>query len=170
MRQVVRSIQRAVRDRLHQVRESESIMMMNVRVWLSALLISLAMGITTGSAGVAQECPKGLKPAGEFRLFFGLADGNGKTVTEDEWQQFLADTITPRFRAGLTVLEGRGQWLEASGSLQREPVKVVVGAIASDMDQSMKLVDEISAEFEARFKQDPVFRMWNSACAGIYQR
>ena len=125
-------------------------MMMNVRVWLSALLISLAMGITTGSAGVAQECPKGLKPAGEFRLFFGLADGNGKTVTEDEWQQFLADTITPRFRAGLTVLEGRGQWLEASGSLQREPVKVVVGAIASDMDQSMKLVDEISAEFEAR--------------------
>ena len=155
---------------IHWVRQSEVIMMMNVRVWLSALLISLAMGIVAGSAGAAQECPKGLKAAGEFRLFFGLADGAGKTVTEGEWQQFLADTITPRFRAGLTVLEGRGQWLEPSGSLQQEPVKVVVGAVTSDIDQSMKLVDEISAAFEARFGQDPVFRMWNSACAGIYQR
>ena len=145
-------------------------MIFNVRVRLSAFLISLAMGVTADSAGSAQECPNGLKPTGEFQLFFGLADGAGKTVTEDEWQQFLADTITPRFRAGLTVLEGRGQWQEPSGSLQREPVKVVVGAVAADMNQSMKLVDEISAAFEARFKQDPVFRMWNSACAGIYQR
>ena len=62
----------------------------------------------------------GIRPAGELRLLFGLADGDGKTVTEDEWQQFLADTITPRFRAGLTVLEGRGQWMEPSGSLQRK--------------------------------------------------
>ena len=139
-------------------------MMFDVRVWLSAFLISLAMGIAAGSAGAAQECPKGLKPVGEFRLFFGLADGAGKTVTEDEWQQFLADTITPRFQAGLTVLESRGQWLEPSGSLQREPVKVVVGAVASYTDQSMQLVDEISAAFEARFKQDPVFRMFQIVC------
>ena len=145
-------------------------MMFDVGVWLSAFLISLVMGVTIGSADAAQDCPKGLKPVGEFRLFLGLADMAGKTVTEDEWQQFLADTITPRFQAGLTVLEGRGQWLEPSGNLQREPVKVVIGAVASDMDQSMKLVDEISAEFEAQFKQDPVFRMWNSACAGISQQ
>ena len=70
----------------------------------------------------------------------------------------------------MTVLEGRGQWLEPSGNLQREPVKVVMGAIASDIDRSMRLVDEISAEFQTRFEQDPVFRMWNTACAGIYQR
>ena len=56
------------------------------------------------------------------------------------------------------------------GQPAAEPVKVVVGAVAADMNQSMKLVDEISAAFEARFRQDPVFRMWNSACAGIYQR
>ena len=145
-------------------------MTVNVRIWLSTLLISLAMGVGAGTAGAGQECPKGLKPVSEFRLFFGLADAAGKTVTEDEWQRFLADTITPRFQAGLTVLEGRGQWLEPSGNLQREPVKVVMGAIASDIDRSMRLVDEISAEFQTRFEQDPVFRMWNTACAGIYQR
>ena len=141
-----------------------------MKIYLSALLISLAMGITSGSAAAGQECPNGLEPVSEFRLFFGLADSAGKTVTEDEWKHFLADTITPRFQAGLTILEGRGQWLEPSGNLQREPVKVVMGAVASDTDESMRLVDEISAEFQARFKQDPVFRMWNSACAGIYQR
>ena len=81
-----------------------------------------------------------------------------------------ADTITPRFRAGLTVLEGRGQWLEPTGNLQREPVRVVMGAVAADTDRSMKLVDEISAAFQARFGQDPVFRMWNPACAGIHRR
>ena len=144
-------------------------MMVNVRVWLSALLI-LAMGGTAGSAGAGRECPKGLKPVTEFRIFFGLTDTAGEIVTEDEWQRFLADTITPRFRAGLTVLDGQGQWLAPSGTLQREPVKVVIGAVASDANQSMELVDEISAEYQTRFKQDAVFRMSDSACAGIYQQ
>ena len=40
---------------------------------------------------------------------------------------------------------------------------------AADADGGMKLVDEISAAFQARFGQDPVFRMWNPACAGIYR-
>ena len=68
------------------------------------------------------------------------------------------------------MLEGRGQWLEPTGNLQREPVKVLMGAVAADVDQSMALVDEISVEFQARFDQDPVFRMWNAACAEIYQQ
>ena len=144
-------------------------MKLNVRILFTALLISVAMGVGAGPA-VAAECPKGLEPVGEFRLFFGLTDAAGKTVTEDEWQRFLADTITPRFQAGLTVLEGRGQWLAPSGKLQREPVKVVIGAVASDIDRSMELVDEVSAAFQARFEQDPVFRMWNMACAGIFQQ
>ena len=145
-------------------------MTVNVKNRVTAILFLLATGMTAGPAGATQECPKGLEPVSEFRLFFGLADSTGKTVTEEEWQGFLADTITPRFRAGLTVLEGRGQWLEPTGNLQREPVKVLMGAVAADVDQSMALVDEISVEFQARFDQDPVFRMWNAACAGIYQQ
>ena len=144
-------------------------MTVDVRHWLVALIVSLAVGVTANPAAAARDCPEGLEPVDEFRLFFGLADASGKVVTEEEWQGFLADTITPRFRAGLTVLEGRGQWLDPTGVLQREPVKVVMGAIATQTDRSMTLVDEISAEFQARFGQDPVFRMWNPACAGIYR-
>ena len=118
---------------------------MNIWSKLRVPFVSLALA-TASSAGALAECPKGLIPVTEFRLFFGLADAAGQVVTEDEWQRFLADTVTPRFRAGLTVFEGSGQWLEPSGNLQREPVKVIVGAVTSDVDESMKLVDEISAE------------------------
>ena len=83
----------------------------------------------------AGECPKGLKPVTEFRIFFGLTDAAGEIVTEDEWQRFLADTITPRFRAGLTVLDGpgtvassvghpaagAGQGRDRRGRVRREP-------------------------------------------------
>ena len=142
---------------------------MNVFPKLRVLFASLALTVP-GLASAAGECPKGLIPVTEFRLFFGLADTAGKVVTDDEWQRFLADTITPRFPAGLTVFEARGQWLEPSGNLQREPVKVVIGAVTSDADESMKLVDEISEAFRARFNQDPVFRMSDTACAGVHQQ
>ncbi|MDE0355838.1 MAG: DUF3574 domain-containing protein [Deltaproteobacteria bacterium] len=128
-----------------------------------AMLFSLA-----GSVGAVQQCPKGLEPVTEFRMFFGLADGNGKVVTEDEWQRFLADTVTPRFRAGLTVFDGRGQWLPPSGELQREPVKVVIGALSSDPAKGIELADEISVAFAKRFNQDPVFRMAAPTCAGLH--
>ena len=68
------------------------------------------------------------------------------------------------------MFEGKGQWMEPSGNLQREPVKVVIGAVTSDAAQAMKLVDEISAEFRTRFAQDPVFRMSGTACAGIHEQ
>ena len=140
-------------------------MIAKVGVWLSAVVVSLALA---GAAGAAWECPKGLEPVTEFRMFFGLSDKDGKIVTEDQWKQFLADTITPRFPAGLTVFDGQGQWLPPTGELQREPVKVVLGAVSSDASQSMKLVDEISAEYARQFNQDAVFRTAVAACAGLY--
>ena len=128
-----------------------------------ALLFPLA-----GPAGAMQQCPKGLEPVTEFRMFFGLADGKGKVVTEDDWQRFLADTVTPRFPAGLTVFDARGQWLPPSGELQREPVKVVIGALSADPAEGIRLADEISAAFAKRFRQDPVFRMAAPTCAGLH--
>ena len=76
-------------------------------------------------------------------------------------------TITPRFPAGLTVIDFRGQWTEPNGNLQREPGKLVVGAVASPEDESLRKVNEISEEFERRFNQDPVFRMVREVCAGL---
>lgn len=148
-------------------------MSIKINAWAYMLLIavmtfSLAFLPGRGS-GADTACPKGLKPVTEFRLFFGLAHEDGRTVTEEQWQEFLADTITPRFRAGLTVLDARGQWLTPKGVIEREPVKLLMGAVSGDTTASMKLVDEISAAFRERFKQDAVFRMSTPACAGLHQ-
>ena len=141
--------------------------MTNARTYLWMFLGLLLCGPATwASAGTG--CPEGLSPVTEFRLFFGLADAAGNTVSEKEWETFLKDTITPRFRAGLTVIDASGQWLEPSGNLQSEAVKVVIGAVSTDAEDAIKLVDEISAEFEAKFAQDPVFRMSGPGCAGLF--
>ena len=147
-------------------------MKIKINVWAYVLLISAMTfalaSLPASGSGADQGCPNGLTPVTEFRLFFGLAHEDGRTVTEEQWQEFLADTITPRFRAGLTVLDARGQWLTPKGVIEREPVKLLVGAVSGDTTASMKLVDEISAAYQERFKQDPVFRVSNPACAGLH--
>ena len=139
--------------------------MTNMRVWPSAVVFLMALA---GAAGAGQECPKGLEPVTEYRMFFGLKDKAGKPVAEEEWQRFLADNITPRFPAGLTVFDGNGQWVPPSGKLQREPVKVVLVAVSEDPAQLKKRVDGISAEYAKRFNQYAVFLIAGSACAGVH--
>ena len=48
-------------------------------------------------------------------LYFGLTKPGGETIYESEWQEFVKTVITPRFREGLTVLDGSGQFLNSSG-------------------------------------------------------
>jgi hypothetical protein len=48
----------------------------------------------------------------DTELYFGLgpADDTSKGVSEQEWRAFLDKEVTPRFPAGLSVLEVYGQW------------------------------------------------------------
>ena len=52
---------------------------MNVLSKLRVPFVALALA-AAGSAGAVGECPKGLVPVTEFRLFFGLADAAGKVA------------------------------------------------------------------------------------------
>ncbi len=132
---------------------------------MGVLVLLLALA---GTAGAAPECPKGLEPVTGYRMLFGLKDKDDKAITEDQWQRFLADEITPRFPAGLTVFDANGQWLPPSGKLQREPVKVVLVAVSEDPAESIKRVHEISAEYAKRFNQYAVYLMAASSCAGTH--
>lgn len=48
----------------------------------------------------------------DTRLYFGLgpADAADKGVSEAEWRDFLDKEVTPRFPAGLSVMDIYGQW------------------------------------------------------------
>ena len=63
-------------------------------------------------------------------------------------------------------MDATGQWQESGATIQREPVKVVMGAARSAGD-ALQAVNEISAEFEQRFDQDPVFRVVGEVCFGL---
>ncbi|MFG2122361.1 DUF3574 domain-containing protein [Streptomyces sp. NPDC048710] len=61
------------------------------------------------------------KPYVETRLFFGTArpDG-GPAVTDRQFMAFVDQQVTPGFPAGLTVQNGRWQWRDAHGTIEKE--------------------------------------------------
>jgi len=69
-----------------------------------ALLLALSLPAVAPVRAAADEVS-----AIETHLYFGLKTENGQGISEQAWQQFLADVVTPRFPDGLTVLEAYGQ-------------------------------------------------------------
>ncbi|MFF4183200.1 DUF3574 domain-containing protein [Streptomyces sp. NPDC001691] len=54
-------------------------------------------------------------------LYFGTGRHNGEPpITDEQFMKFVADVVTPRFPSGLTIQQGRGQWRDKTGSINRE--------------------------------------------------
>jgi hypothetical protein len=99
-------------------------------------------------------------------LYFGRNRPGGGTVSNPEWQSFLAEVVTPRFPAGLTVLEGSGQWRGATGAVEREQSEVVT-LFHPDDQASRQAVREIAAEYKRRFQQEAVLRESSRSCTRL---
>ena len=91
-------------------------------------------------------------------LFFGLSKPGGTTVSPDEWAASLDLQVTPRFKDGLTVLDGAGQYLNQAGALVKEPCKVLV-ILHPDTAAKGAAVDEIRTQFKKAFQQESVLRV-----------
>lgn len=76
-------------------------------------------------------------------------------VSEAQWQAFLADVVTPRFPAGLTVYQAKGQWRGDSGQVEQEDSRAI-DLIHPDTAGERKRVVEIAEEYKRRFKQEAV--------------
>ncbi len=59
----------------------------------------------------------------DTRLYFGLgpADAPDKGVSESAWREFLDKEVTPRFPAGLSVMDVYGQW---QGKQEKAPERI----------------------------------------------
>lgn len=74
----------------------------------SALPAALALALVIGFSPLVRAG----EPAAKFvesHLYFGLDDGSGKRVSQEEWQRFVREVITPAFPAGLTIVTAYGQ-------------------------------------------------------------
>lgn len=90
-------------------------------------------------------------------LYFGLTKPGGETISESEWQEFVKAVITPRFREGLTVLDGSGQFLNSSGILIRENSKIVILIYESSPEKN-QAIHEIIETYKRTFLQESVLR------------
>jgi uncharacterized protein DUF3574 len=92
-------------------------------------------------------------------LYFGSLKPNKTHVTDAEFQAFLQDVITPRFPEGLTLLTGRGQFLDASDEIVRERSRVLIllYPVAVQQEKSEK-IEEIREAYKRCFQQESVLR------------
>ena len=72
--------------------------------------LALALAACADIEVSTSECADGGELWHEYRLFMGRGSGGAEVVGDEDWAAFLADTITPRFPDGLSVIdvEGRG--------------------------------------------------------------
>jgi hypothetical protein len=93
-------------------------------------------------------------------LFFGRNKPDGTEVSEEEFAEFLRDAITPEFPDGLTVLDGIGQFRDASGATVREKAKVLILLYPSSAKkQSSRKIERIRRAYKTRFAQQSVLRV-----------
>src|SRR5688572_18311471 len=91
------------------------------RVLIPTLLLVAAINGACTSAAISPSSPAAETVVAD-RLLFGRAIPDGGVVSDEEWQAFVAEFVTPRFPKGLTVWQGNGQWLDAGGRVVREPM------------------------------------------------
>ena len=101
----------------------------------------------------------GAEPWIRTELYFGTTLPDGTRMSDEQWQGFLDDEITPRFPAGLTVLEGYGQFLDSEGVIGEEDSIVLILFYPADGGASSAAIEEIRDAYEIEFEQESVLRV-----------
>ncbi|MER7924418.1 MULTISPECIES: DUF3574 domain-containing protein [unclassified Streptomyces] len=97
----------------------------------------------------------------ETQLFFGTErpDG-GPAVTERQFADFVDKEVTPGFPDGLTVQEGRGQWRDANGRVEKErSYELILLYPVSAAGANDRKIEEVRRAYEKAFGQEAVARV-----------
>lgn len=96
----------------------------------------------------------------DTRLYFGLgpADHPEQGISEAQWRAFLDKEVTPRFPAGLSVIDVYGQWQGKQESVpERLHSKMLVIYYPDSSDNRAK-IDAIRAAWKQRTGDQSVLR------------
>jgi hypothetical protein len=139
-----------------------------------ALAGVLAAAAPVGQAGAQDvsatrelNCPLPSQAMMRAELLFGRNIGGRLAVTEQAFARFVAAEITPRFPAGLTVIDAAGQWRDsATGRIVREKSKLVVLMIG-DAPAARERIAAIAQAYKTRFHQQSVGVVTRPVCAAF---
>lgn len=96
------------------------------------------------------------------RLYFGRSIHDGRTVSDTEWDRFLAEIVSPRLPKGFTVWRAQGQWQNERHVVEREDSFVLECVHAREVSFDAQL-RAIAAEYKKRFQQESVLRVTQPA-------
>jgi hypothetical protein len=85
-------------------------------------------------------------------------------VSEGAWSRFLAEQITPRFPAGLTVFSGRGQWRGPDGRAVHEAARIVL-IVTDATPEAVASLRAIQEAYRRRFAQGAAGLVLSRSCA-----
>ena len=130
-------------------------------------LIWLALFLCPGIDGLAQQSAPGsmatvIRAESYYRteLYMGRSIPGGGMVSDEAWEKFLSDVVTPLFPDGFTVLAGRGQYRDASGLITKEPSHVLVFLYRkADRKRARANIEKIREEYKKLFAQESVLRV-----------
>ncbi|MEW1688030.1 DUF3574 domain-containing protein [Streptomyces sp. NPDC091263] len=137
----------------------------------AAGLAVLAVGAPVAYATLGTGSPSDARPAApaaargkayvETRLFFGTErpDG-GADVTDRQFLAFIDEEVTPRFPNGLTIQDGRGQWRDSHGVIERErSYELTLLYPESEARVRDPQIERIRNAYEKAYAQDSVARL-----------
>jgi hypothetical protein len=128
---------------------------------LLALILSLA------ACAAQPGCLAPASRATQVDLYFGRDIAGSGEVSDAQWALFLDQEVTPRFPAGLTVSDTRGQYRDpASGRIDRERSKRLTIVVA-DMASAKPALDAVAEAYKKRFRQQSVLRVEAPVCAAF---
>ena len=128
-------------------------------------ILACALALAGCASSPPGRCPAGLQSMVSEQLYFGTSTPDG-VVGVDQWTQFLASTVTPRFPQGLTVWTAAGQWRSAEGTIVSEATQLL-NVVHPDDPASEDAVREIVGAYQSRFHQEAVLRVKATVCASF---
>lgn len=135
-----------------------------------ATVAVLAVGAPASTAALGSEQSKAPTASStaargaayiETRLFFGTErpDG-GPDVTDQQFMAFIDRSVTPSFPSGLTVQDGRGQWRDSNGTIERErSYELILLYPAAEAHVRDPQIERIRKAYVAAYAQDSVARL-----------
>lgn len=93
-------------------------------------------------------------------LFFGTDRADGPDVSDEEFQWFLNEVITPEFPDGLTLLTGTGQFRNSDNVIIKEGSKLLILLYPQETQkESSKKIERIREDYKQYFQQQSVLRV-----------
>jgi Protein of unknown function (DUF3574) len=119
---------------------------------MSRLLIAILLLSTSVLSQAAKKYHK-------VELYFGLSE-RGKPISEQQWQSFVDNYITPSFPEGMTIIDAYGQWRDDSThEITKEKSKMVVLICPKHSEATRRSVEGVKKKYCDLYNQQSVMEV-----------